>query len=602
MGFDAFQMISNLPIACFAIDQSLELTHVNDPFLRLFGFETPDQVLGQSFSRLLMSVDQVNGLLDQSIFESTRASTVYQFSRADGTSFFGRVTWQSLTDGDQTFVGTIQDSTFSDSLTKFIEEIPAGIYEAQLVNGEVVLVYCNQEFASALGYSKMEDLLRKPIRELYFSEAEYEHFEERFHEKCRNSSELMITEEELRTAKGHRIGVQVKVRPEFDSLGNLVGRYGVILPDPDEKEMKSKLEDLTTDIGRVLHSYSTTLTRINLYTDPLKKYLGASPFVDENKRIESHNVEAEVQDNISALKASIRELLGTIHADWAERGISPLRWRQLNVFYRRLEQYQTIVKEVPMRIPYLATVSERLMDLMAAYNQKNVPREMTRMVSRNAQELLRIILISYLHEIRLDCLDMDLQTRSLRDFVSSGIRIQEKPEPLVVWDLVQETMGNLSQFAETKEVEFQTRNDLDHITILGERREVLRALTNLLHNAIKYSWNRPSRKPYVTISAYLGWFENKENVVVAFENYGVPIHQDEIDKDLIFHVGYRGRSAGDRGRLGTGIGLKDARKTARSMGGEITAESHPAWSSPSADDLDVPYITTVAIRIPTYRE
>jgi signal transduction histidine kinase len=87
-------------------------------------------------------------------------------------------------------------------------------------------------------------------------------------------------------------------------------------------------------------------------------------------------------------------------------------------------------------------------------------------------------------------------------------------------------------------------------------------------------------------------------VGVTFENFGVPIPRDEIEKELIFQIGYRGRLSGDRGRLGTGIGLTDARNVARRYKGDVQVESKPASRDAAPGDYTVPYLTSVTFWLP----
>jgi signal transduction histidine kinase len=85
-----------------------------------------------------------------------------------------------------------------------------------------------------------------------------------------------------------------------------------------------------------------------------------------------------------------------------------------------------------------------------------------------------------------------------------------------------------------------------------------------------------------------------------FENFGVPISKDEIENGSIFQFGYRGMSSSDRGRMGSGIGLYDARSTAIRYGGNISIESHPVHPGTPEEDYTVPHLTKVIFSLPRY--
>jgi signal transduction histidine kinase len=127
------------------------------------------------------------------------------------------------------------------------------------------------------------------------------------------------------------------------------------------------------------------------------------------------------------------------------------------------------------------------------------------------------------------------------------------------------------------------------------RRDVVRAIGNLLHNAIKYSWTRSGGKRWISLRNYVA----DAKVHLEVEDYGVPIPVGEINTGLIFDFGFRGSLSADRGRKGSGIGLHDARETARRHGGDVTLTSYPAASpKPSEDYLKVPHLKIVHMLLP----
>jgi signal transduction histidine kinase len=120
------------------------------------------------------------------------------------------------------------------------------------------------------------------------------------------------------------------------------------------------------------------------------------------------------------------------------------------------------------------------------------------------------------------------------------------------------------------------------------------AFKNLIHNAVKYSFqashsqNDASR--YVRI---LGrWAdENQSFYRIFIQNYGIGISVEEIEQRLIFQPYYRGKSASDRRRTGSGLGLAHARQIIENLHhGRITATSkHLSGTA---------YLTTFVVTLP----
>lgn len=97
-------------------------------------------------------------------------------------------------------------------------------------------------------------------------------------------------------------------------------------------------------------------------------------------------------------------------------------------------------------------------------------------------------------------------------------------------------------------------------------------LSNIIHNAIKYSFSGfPNSLLNVSIS-YLDF--NGEFLVINIENEGCQITKDEIRDRLLFDLGYRGIYSKDRQRKGTGTGLYIANEIIKAHKGKIEVESN----------------------------
>jgi signal transduction histidine kinase len=200
-----------------------------------------------------------------------------------------------------------------------------------------------------------------------------------------------------------------------------------------------------------------------------------------------------------------------------------------------------------------------------------IPREPTRELQNAAWHLERITNLIEVLDTRSVVIQMDYTIHSLREFITSDVREPVERKSISIKSLVDECAKRLAEYARSLKIDID-RKDVEDVYVNVSEREILRAISNLMHNAIKYSWRRdPERtKPaWVSIRTKV----KDQKVYVEFENWGVPIKREEIEKEKVFELGYRGEMSKDRGRLGTGIGLTDARRVAKSHGGHIEIES-----------------------------
>ena len=100
-------------------------------------------------------------------------------------------------------------------------------------------------------------------------------------------------------------------------------------------------------------------------------------------------------------------------------------------------------------------------------------------------------------------------------------------------------------------------------TVLGEHRQLVSALTNLLENAVKYS--EPGSEVEVGASTDGRIFE------LAVRDHGIGIPSRDLDR--IFERFYRVDRGRGRDTGGTGLGLSIVRHIASNHGGEVLVES-----------------------------
>lgn len=139
-------------------------------------------------------------------------------------------------------------------------------------------------------------------------------------------------------------------------------------------------------------------------------------------------------------------------------------------------------------------------------------------------------------------------------------------EPLDFASLVDYCLGSYSTRAGAPPTHsFRVTVEPDLPSVWGDRSRILRALMNLIGNAVKYSPAGGEVAIVVRASA------DRREAAVAVTDHGMGI--DPADIPTLFQAFRRTREAEQAGIEGTGLGLAIAREIAEAHGGRLWAES-----------------------------
>lgn len=153
----------------------------------------------------------------------------------------------------------------------------------------------------------------------------------------------------------------------------------------------------------------------------------------------------------------------------------------------------------------------------------------------------------------------------------SRIEAEESPsrEPVEVQLVVGEAVDRLRPVADHRGVRLEIEEPPGSLVILGDRRQLVAAVHNLVDNAIKYSDDGSAVE--VTVIETNGWIE----LTVADHGVGIPAR----DLERVFERFYRVDRARSRETGGTGLGLSIVRHVASNHGGEVAVESREGEGS-----------------------
>ncbi len=153
----------------------------------------------------------------------------------------------------------------------------------------------------------------------------------------------------------------------------------------------------------------------------------------------------------------------------------------------------------------------------------------------------------------------------------SRIESEETPmrEPVAVHLVVAEAAERVRSAAEQRAVTITFGEGSEHLVVMGDRRQLVSALFNLLENSVKYS----DEGSTVDVRSHTDgeWVE----LTVTDQGIGIP----ERDLERVFERFYRVDRARGRDTGGTGLGLAIVRHVANNHGGDVRVESHEGTGS-----------------------
>jgi two-component system sensor histidine kinase SenX3 len=169
--------------------------------------------------------------------------------------------------------------------------------------------------------------------------------------------------------------------------------------------------------------------------------------------------------------------------------------------------------------------------------------------------------------------EADRATDTLEDLMElSRIEVgaERSSDRVRVSDVIRGALDRVTQMAAQCEVSISTLEPVangekrsDGIVVVGDRRQLVSAVGNLVENAVKYS--DPHSSVQVRAREVDGWVE----IAVADQGIGIP----QRDLDRVFERFYRVDRARSRTTGGTGLGLSIVRNVASNHGGDVVVTS-----------------------------
>lgn len=162
--------------------------------------------------------------------------------------------------------------------------------------------------------------------------------------------------------------------------------------------------------------------------------------------------------------------------------------------------------------------------------------------------------------------------RTIDDLLElSRIEVDESEarEPVAVRTIVGEAVDRVRGAADQRGIDIEVDAVPERLRVVGDRRQLVSALFNLLENAVKYSGSGTSVRVSTRTDGRM--------VDLAVQDHGIGIPRRDIER--VFERFYRVDRARSRDTGGTGLGLAIVRHVANNHHGEVHVESDEGHGS-----------------------
>lgn len=591
------RLFNDLPVGIFSFRQDSGLANANPRFVEMYGYDSLEEVLFKDPAEFVKYPEEL-GEMERLLWEKGSVSNEYQeHVRKDGSEFTAAVSARAVFDGEGNWVGTegiLEDVTMESIYFRLANEVPIGLYKVRInEKGEHILLHCNQHFANNRGCDSPDELIGKDLRKWHISPRAFQEFHDALVRKDSEGQSLVDYILPAYNGKGELRRYEVHVKLLKDSAGNIIGRVGAERDVTDYLDTKQQLDELTTDIGKVLHAYSSTLIHVKHTMDAvIRSFVTKDLLMEGGGMLDEEEALEQIGRQTGALQSSINNIL---ERNREIRQFDDSTGEQLSRLAALMERF---AKE-QSGAQKLAIIRDGAIKIREIVNSTvargNFPRELVKEARRQLREVLRLCSLATLRRGVDTVLEMETVVNNLRSYILTRVKYKEELQRLDLYDIIIGSVRKMEEYAANRRVELRTNiKGIRNAYIDGYEDDLVRALLNILHNAVKYSWTRkgPS-KAFVMIEGKA----DKEWIYLNIENWGVAITPEELEKGLVFKVGYRGVNSSDRRRPGTGLGLYDALKVVEKHKGRLSISSKPSLGNPP-DDYSNPFITTVSIQLP----
>lgn len=355
--------------------------------------------------------------------------------------------------------------------------------------------------------------------------------------------------------------------------------------EEDSREIKSILHDQWRNNNSLLAAQSHILS-----------YLGPDPFSDSNI-YEDECLVRIFGAPVSHLERALDQAIDHIGEDPAARSIPENRWNQIREFLDELTSAKALGSAIlPFRLREIATnLRGEILLLKEQRPKAGLHKERINAVLAACKEMERLVCIFDLHR----AIEMTKVTNErVFAILQAGRGGTSKNDASGIYeidDVVEEVANYYRDQANLRGTEVRIMEYSKGAAVRVVKADLIKALGNLLDNAIKYTGDLSPYSRYEKTWIDIRIIQGLNIMSLRMESWGVPITDEEKKGDFIFKEGYRGWFARKTSVKGSGTGLADVRDFALENGGNVSFDSIPVRKASRIPNYTT---TTVTLTLP----
>ena len=578
-----------------------EFIYVNDATVRMFGYDSPEELLGKSWKVLYEEKDvkSQEETVGTEFFKKGFWQGEIIGKKRDGSKIYQELSLTLTEDGR--IVRIVRDISKRKFAEKALEEsnlkyqsLIDNLQEAVLYADEKNnIIYANKQFCKMLGYTSGE-LLNTNSNDMLYDNKDLKSMKEKA--KLRKLGISDSYEIRFKKKNGEMIWCHINGTPNYDINGNIVGYIRIITDITEQKKSKQALREVekkyqalvnTSPDGILVTDVHDKITLVNRRAVEMFCFDKATDMIGKN------SLELFSKEDYNRIKEALVEIynegiIKVVEFKMLRKDGSEFPVEISTALIKNIKENPKGTISVIRDITERRKIEKQLMKNVEEQKEINATKDKLYsiiahdlrspfQVLKGYSELLRINLNNSKPKKILDYAENIYQTSSetcdLLDnllqwtAIQSG-RIKPSQKMLYVNDLFNTLIKiNKKYFVHKKIVLLSTLKK--DIFIYADRNMIMTILQNFVSNAIKFT----KRKGRIVLEAK----EKDEKVLLTVSDTGIGITKGNIAN--LFKIDASITTRGTEKEKGTGLGLIICKEFADSIDGIISVQSKPGKGS-----------------------